>query len=64
MGPPKDIEHWSLTTLRKELIKIGANMLHHGRYFTFLLVEGAIPKRLFAEILPGINQLWPTSLPP
>ncbi len=64
MAPPKEIEHWSLTTLRKELIKVGANVLHHGRYFTFLLVEGAIPKRLFAEILRGINQLRPTPLPP
>jgi hypothetical protein len=63
MGPPKEIEHWSLTTLRKELIKVGANVLHHGRYFTFLLVE-VIPKRLFAEILRGINQLRPTPLPP
>jgi hypothetical protein len=24
---PKDVEHWSLTTLREKLIKIGAKLL-------------------------------------
>ncbi len=48
---PKDVEHWSLTTLRKKLIKIGAKAVRHGRYITFQLAEVAIPRTLFAEIL-------------
>ena len=29
---PLEIEHWSLTTLRKKLVKIGARIVRHGRY--------------------------------
>ncbi len=32
---PEEVEHWSLTTLRETLIKIGAKMVRHGRYVTF-----------------------------
>ena len=32
---PKEVEHWSLTTLREKLIKIGAKVVAHGRYVTF-----------------------------
>ncbi len=32
---PKEAEHWSLTTLREKLIKIGAQVVRHGRYITF-----------------------------
>jgi hypothetical protein len=28
---PKDFEHWSLTTLRDKLVKIGAKVVSHGR---------------------------------
>ncbi len=61
---PKDVEHWSLTTLREKLIKIGAKVVRHGRYITFQLAEVAIPRALFAEILRLINQLRPAPLPP
>ncbi len=29
---PEAVEHWSLTTLREKLIKIGAKVVRHGRY--------------------------------
>jgi len=29
------VEHWSLTTLREKLVKIGAKVVCHGRYVTF-----------------------------
>ena len=45
------MEHWSLTTLREKLVKIGAKVVRHGRYVTFQLAEVAIPLPLFAEIL-------------
>ncbi len=32
---PKEVEHWSLTTLREKLVKIGAKAVRHGRYVTF-----------------------------
>ena len=32
---PEAVEHWSLTTLREKLIKIGAKVVRHGRTITF-----------------------------
>jgi hypothetical protein len=29
---PKEVEHWSLTTLREKLVKIGAKVVRHGHY--------------------------------
>jgi hypothetical protein len=29
---PKEVEQWSLTTLREKLVKIGARIVRHGRY--------------------------------
>ncbi|MEE1569636.1 MAG: IS1380 family transposase, partial [Alphaproteobacteria bacterium] len=29
---PKEVEHWSLTTIREKLVKIGAKVVSHGRY--------------------------------
>ncbi len=34
---PKEVEHWSLTTLREQLVRIGAKVVSHGRYVTFQL---------------------------
>ena len=31
---PKEVKHWSLTTLREKLVKIGAKVVRHGRYVT------------------------------
>ncbi len=60
---PDEVEHWSLTTLRDKLIKIGAKVVQHGRYVTFQLAEVAIPRRLFAEILRLIDGLRPKPAP-
>jgi len=54
---PKEVEHWSLTTLREKLIKIGAKVVHHGRYVTFQLAEVAVPRNLFRKILGLIDDL-------
>ncbi len=59
---PKDVEHWSLTTLREERIKIGAKLVRHGRYITFQMAEVAIPRTLFVEILRLIDDLRPAPL--
>ncbi len=61
---PDAVGHWSLTTLREKLIKIGAKVVRHGRYITFQMAEVAIPRTLFVEILRLIDGLRPASLPP
>jgi hypothetical protein len=56
---PKEVEHWSLTSLREKLVKIGAKVVSHGRDVTFQLAEVAVPRMLFAEILRLIALLRP-----
>ncbi len=58
---PKPVKHWSLTTLREKLVKIGAKVTRHAKYVTFQLAEVAVPRRLFAAILDRIARL---DLPP
>ncbi len=54
---PKEEEHWSLTTLREKLVKMGAKVVSHGRYVTFQLAEMAVPRELFQKILSLIDDL-------
>ena len=42
---PPSVKHWTLTTLRDKLIKIGAKVVHHARYVTFQPAEVAVPRR-------------------
>ncbi|MFV1969311.1 MAG: IS1380 family transposase [Pirellulaceae bacterium] len=58
---PHDVKHWSLTTLREKLVKIGAKVTRHAKYVTFQLAEVAVPRRLFAAILDRIARL---AIPP
>ena len=43
---PRKVSHWSLTTLREKLVKIGAKVVRHSRY-----VNGKY--RLIYDIIPG-----------
>ncbi len=54
---PNEVEHWSLTTLREKLVKIGAKIVRRGRYVTFQMAEVAVPRELFQKILRLINDL-------
>jgi hypothetical protein len=54
---PKEVAHWSLTTLREKLVKIGAKVVRHGRYVTFQLAEVAVSRDLFEKILALIGDL-------
>ena len=54
---PKEVEHWSLTTLREKLIKIGGKVVAHSRYVTFQMAEVAVPRDLFRKILGLIDDL-------
>ena len=54
---PPNIKHWSLTTLRQKLVKIGAKVVRHAKYVTFQLAEVAVPRKLFRAILRRIVKL-------
>jgi hypothetical protein len=54
---PRAVKHWTLTTLREKLVKIGAKVVAHSRYVIFQMAEVAIPRRLFAAILERIQRL-------
>jgi hypothetical protein len=54
---PRSVKHWSLTTLREKLIKIGAKVVSHARYVIFQMAEVAVPRKLFREILRRIHRL-------
>ncbi len=60
---PEEVEHWSLTTLRDKLVKIGAKVVRHGRYVTFQLAEVAVSRDLFRKILSLIEDLRPRPAP-
>jgi len=59
----KEVEHWSLTTLREKLLKIGAKVVSHGRYVTFQLAEVAVSRNLFQNIIALIDCLRPRPAP-
>ena len=54
---PKAVRHWTMTTLREKLIKIGAKVVSHARYVIFQMAEVAISKELFAAMLGRIQRL-------
>jgi hypothetical protein len=51
------VRHWTLTTLREKLIKIGAKVVSHARYVTFQMAEVAVPRKVFKAILERIERL-------
>jgi hypothetical protein len=59
---PNYVKHWSLTTLREKLVKIGAKVVTHSRYVVFQMAEVAISRRLFQAILERIRRLKPPSV--
>jgi hypothetical protein len=54
---PRTVRHWSLTTLRGELIKIGAKVVRHARQVIFQMAEVAVPRSLFRDMLRAIERL-------
>ena len=59
----KEVEHRSLTTLGKKLVKIGAKIFSHGRYVVFQLAKVAVPRELFRKFLGLIDDLRPRPAP-
>ena len=56
---PQSVRHWTLTTLREKLIKIGAKVVRHARKIIFQMAEVAVPRELFQTILTAIDRLRP-----
>ncbi|MGA2615776.1 MAG: IS1380 family transposase [Spirochaetia bacterium] len=54
---PKTVRHWTMTTLREKVIKIGAKVVCHARYIIFQMAEVAVSGELFAAILGKIRRL-------
>ncbi len=54
---PRPMKHWTMTTLREKLIKIGAKAVRHSKYVFFQMAEVAVPRKLFAAILERIQRL-------
>jgi len=54
---PGSVRHWTLTTLREKLIKIGAKVVRHSRKVVFQMAEVAVPRELFRSILQAIERL-------
>jgi hypothetical protein len=54
---PKNIAHWTLTTLREKLIKLGARLIKHARYAMFQIAEFVVTRTTFGNILHNINQI-------
>jgi hypothetical protein len=60
---PEAVSHWSMTTLRDRLVKIGAKIVRHGRSIAFQMAEVMVPRALFQEILAAIAALRPSPPP-
>jgi hypothetical protein len=53
------VKHWSLTTPREKLVKIGARAVRHARYMALQMAEVAVPWGLFEAVLERIRRLAP-----
>ena len=54
---PREVRHWSLTTLVEKLIKIGAKVVSRSKTLTSQMAEVAVPRSVFAAILDRIDRL-------
>src|SRR5450830_88280 len=63
LATPEPIKDWSLTSLKEELIKVGAKVVSHGSYVAFQMAEVAIPRQMFQKILRLVAELRPQPPP-
>jgi len=54
---PQAVRHWTLTMLRKTLVRIGVKVVRHSRKIVFQMADVAVPRELFRTILEGIGRL-------
>jgi hypothetical protein len=55
--PPREIENWSLTSLRQRLVKTGGRLVKHARYYWLMLAESYLTKRLLGSMVRRIDAL-------
>lgn len=53
---PKEVERWSLQTIKVRLVKTGARLVRHARQITMQMAEAAAPRRLWLAMLRRIGQ--------
>ena len=63
LATPEPVKHWSLSSLKEKLIKIGAKVVSHGHSVAFQMVEVAITRQMFQEILRLVAELLPKPPP-
>ena len=54
---PREVSHWSLSSIQLKLIKIGARIVSHSRMTIFQLAEVAVSEKLFRSMLSRIHRL-------
>ncbi len=54
---PASIGHWSLTSLRDRMIKVGAKAVRHARSIIVQMAEVAVPRELWSQMLATISGL-------
>jgi len=54
---PREVSHWSLTSIQLKLIKIGAKIVSHSRMTVFQMAEVAVSEKLFRSMLSKIHRL-------
>ena len=59
LAKPEPINNWSLASLKKRPIKMGAKIVSRRRYAAFQVAKVAVLGTLFAEILRLIAELRP-----
>jgi hypothetical protein len=58
---PEKIKHWSLRTIQLKIIKIGARLIRHARYYWLLLAETSITEKIFSGLMTNIKRLCPAT---
>ncbi len=59
LATPEPIKDWSNTTLRKNLLKIGAKVFCQPHHFAFQMPEIGMPRNLLVDILRILAELRP-----
>jgi hypothetical protein len=54
---PKEVSHWSLSSIQLKLIKIGARIVSHSRMTIFQMADVAVSEKLFRSMLSRIHRL-------
>jgi len=52
------VKHWSLTTLREKLIKIGAKVVAHSRHVIFQMAGEQSGLSLIHAVLLDVSKRW------